>query len=56
MCPCTGSEALLIKVGGTRFPTGKAGISSDGKFEFKGCLECGGISPVLFHSLPSASN
>ena len=53
---CTGGVALLVKAGGTRFPTGKAGISGAGRFELKGWLEHGGISPVLFHSLPSASN
>ena len=56
MCPCTGSVALLVKAGGTRFLTGKAGISSAGRFQLKGWLEHGGIIPVLFHSLPSVSN
>ena len=56
MFPCTGSVVLLVKAGGTRLPNGKAGISGAGWLELKGWWEHGGISPVLFHSLPSASN
>ena len=36
MFPCTGGVALLVKAGGTRLPTGKTGISGDGRFELKG--------------------
>ena len=56
MCPAADGVALLVKAGGTRLSTGKAEISSAWRFELKGWWECAGMCPVLFHSLPSASN
>ena len=36
MCPAADGVALLVKAGATRLSTGKAEISSAGRFELKG--------------------
>ena len=36
MFPCAGGVTMLVKTGGTQFPTGKADISSAGRFKLKG--------------------
>ena len=57
MCPCSVGVALLVKVAGTGLSNGKADISGTGRFELKGMVRMHGrMCPLLFHSLPSASN
>ena len=51
MLSYTDDVALLVNAGGTGLSIGKAGSSGAGTID-----HCGGIIPVLFHSLPSASN
>ena len=36
MCPAVDGVALIVKAGATRLSTGKAEISSDGRFELRG--------------------
>ena len=54
--PCSVSVALLVNDGRTRLATGKAVISGVWGFELKGCCDLAGMCPLLFLSLPSASN
>ena len=54
ICPCSVGVALLINDGRTGLTIGKAGISRVWRFE--GCCNLAGICPLLFLSLPSASN
>ena len=54
--PVADSVALLVKAGGTGLSTGKAGISGVWTFGLKGWCKCDGRFPLLFLSLPTASN
>ena len=48
--------ALPVTGCGTGLSIDKTGSSGAGSIELKGLCECGGIFPVAFHSLPSASS